>query len=175
MVKKFKQIYDRKNLVKISLKMMLILILLIIISFFYFTMILGSIFIALSLILIFLSYLKSTRKIILTENELILKKNIGVITFDLKYVGRVEKLNYKHIINLKKQNLFSLFSFFGKDGRYKSKLFSSVRMISTSDKFKDNILMEYGIDFYILSVDNRDSFIELLLSNIEKNRINNEL
>ena len=162
MTREFKQVYDKKNLIKIYSKLFFIFMLTITIVVNFFTFILGSSLLFVVIIITLFIYLKSVRKIILDENQVIIKRIIGTIKLDFKYIGRIEKLNYKHIINLKRENLYSLFSIFGKDGTYITKQFETVKMISTSDKFKDNILIEYGIDYYILSVDNRDKFYEEL-------------
>ncbi len=162
MTKEFKQIYDKKNLTIIFVKLFIIFFVSIIFSIKFFTLILGLSFFLLVALLILIFYYKSTHKIILTSNQITLKKSIGTITLDFKYIGEVEKLNYKHIINLKSNSFSAYFSLFGKDSSYSSKKFKNINMISTSDKFKDNILIEYGIDYYILSISNRDEFYDEL-------------
>jgi len=160
MPKEFKQIYDKKNITIIFVKLFIILVVSIIFSIKFFTLILGLSFFLLVALLILFFYYKSTHKIILGNNQITLRKIIGTINLDFKYIGKVEKLNYKHIINLKSNSFSAYFSLFGKDSSYRSKRFENLNMITTSDKFKDNILIEYGIDYYILSVKDRDVFYD---------------
>ena len=163
--KTYGQIYDTKCIIISSIKILLLLSTVFIVSFIFFSKNYVGISVLISSGYIFYHYLGSVRKIVFEEERIVLFRFPNPIYLSYDIISSPKVVEYRDIKLLQKKS--PSFTIFGKSGWYRSKKLDDIFVYSYSDKYKDNILLEYGADFYMFSVQNREAVLDLLLRKTE--------
>jgi len=100
------------------------------------------------------------QKINLLEDRLILKMLTGSVNLFYENIKEVHQPTPQYFKLLKRKT--TGFQFWGKKGWYSSKFLENIFIYLLSGNIEDQILIKYGIDYYLISVADSDELIRQL-------------